>query len=99
MGKPSREKGARAERELVKLLPGARKVSRAWDAGHDLEWMERTVEVKRRADAFKRDYQWLEDVQILAKRSDGRPWLITMELETLLDLIDSCITEYVKGIE
>ena len=88
MGSAERSKGARGERELVSLLPGATKVSRSGYTGHDVEWLGYTIEVKRRATGFAFDYKHLQDAQILAKRSDRNDWLITMRLDTLLDIIE-----------
>ena len=88
MGKPSRDKGARGERELTHLLPGAQKISGMYQASPDLLWRERTVEAKRRKEGFVFDYTNLKDVQILAKRADNQEWLLTMTIDTLLDLLD-----------
>lgn len=88
MGAASRDKGARGERELVSLLPGARKVSTMYKPGEDVEWNGYRIEVKRRREGFKFDYRHLQDVELLAKRADREPWLITMRLDTLLDLLD-----------
>lgn len=88
MGAAERSKGALGERELASLLPGAVKRSGMYTPGHDVDWMGMTVEVKRRRDGFKFDYRHLEDAQILAKRADRQDWLLTMRLDTLLDLLD-----------
>ena len=88
MGSAERSKGARGERELVSLLPGAVKVSAMYKPGHDVEWLGYTIEVKRRKTGFKFDYTHLRDAQILAKRADNSDWLITMTLDTLLDMIE-----------
>ncbi len=88
MGKKSREKGRRGELELSHILDDATKISRAGYVGPDLTWRDRDIEVKRRKDDFKRDYQWLENAQILFKRADRKPWLVTMTLDTLQDLLD-----------
>lgn len=91
MGKPSREKGARGERQLQALLPGSQKTSYAWKPGPDLLWMERTIEVKRRKDAYQSMNtitRILDDVDLYATRIDRRPWYLTMTVDTLLDLLD-----------
>lgn len=93
MGSAERSKGARGEREAASLLPGARKVSGMYKPGGDLIWKDRTVEVKRRADGFRTDYRWLIDTHIVLKRADRKPWLVTLELDTLLDLLDEARLE------
>lgn len=85
-GKTSRDKGARGERELTALLPGAKKVSRMYQPGEDVQWLGYRIEAKRRENAFRFDYKHLRDVQILAKRADREAWLFTMTFETLIDL-------------
>jgi len=95
MGSAERRKGARGELEIVGLLPGARKVSAMYKPGPDVEWRNRTIEVKRRATGFQTDYKWLSDAQIVLKRSDRNGWLATMELDTLLDLLDEARLEQI----
>ena len=72
-GRRSRDKGARTERAIAKLI-GARKVSRAYQAGHDLvlEIGDRvlTIEVKCRADGFKPFYDWLNVRDVLIVKAD-----------------------------
>ncbi len=87
-GNRSRRKGARRELEVAELLPGAVKISRMYQPGADLIWRSRLIEVKARADGFKFDYRHLRDVSLLAKKADRQPWLITMELTTMLDMLD-----------
>ena len=88
MGSASRRKGADGERELASLLPGAYKISGMYQPGADCLWRERLVEVKRRKEGFRFDYKHLEDVEILAKREDRNDWLLTMKIDTLIDLMD-----------
>lgn len=88
MGKASRDKGARRERELAALLPGAQKISGYMRPGPDLLWRGRMIEVKARSDGFKQLYGWLADAQLLAVKADRRPWLIVLEIDELLDLLD-----------
>lgn len=83
----SRRKGASGERELAALI-GATKVSRSGYQGHDVEWLGRTGEVKRRREGFKFDYRHLEDVEFLFKRADRAEWLVTMRVDTLLDILE-----------
>jgi len=93
MAKASRSKGQRGEREARDVLPGAVKVSAMYKPGEDLEWMGCTVEVKRRAKGFAFDYKQLRDAQILLKRADRKQWLVTMEVSTLIDLMDGAFTD------
>lgn len=91
MGKASRDKGAHAERELAKLLPGARKVSRAWKPGIDLIWMSRRVEVKRRAKPMSRQLEAAlrqDDADLVATRADYGSWRVYVDLDVLLDMLD-----------
>lgn len=88
MSRKERDKGARREREIASLLPGAQKVSRAWAEGPDLSWLNRDVEVKARKDGWKLVYRWLEGAKILVTKADRRPWLVMMEVDELLDIIE-----------
>jgi hypothetical protein len=90
MSKRSRNTGSREERNLAKLL-GATKISRTGYTGPDLNWNGHDVEVKYRGDGngFKLLYRWLHDVQVLAVRSKRQPWLLVLEANTLLDMLDA----------
>ena len=92
MGERSRRSGARNERNLAAVLPGARKISRAGYTGPDLEWRGRHIEVKYRADGFNLLYRWLTDTQILAVRRKRKSWLIVIPVDVLLDLLDEAAT-------
>src|SRR5690606_38300400 len=92
MGKRSRDKGARAEREFAKLISGER-VPLSGAAGGsytgDVVGLGLRWEVKRRADGFRSLYDWLEGKDALAVRADRRPWLVVMPLETLLEIVEA----------
>jgi len=45
-------------------------------------------EVKRRKDGFKQLYTWLEGKDYLALRADRRKWLVVVELDKLLTLLN-----------
>ena len=92
MSKRSRNTGARNERALAAILPGATKISRTGYTGPDLEWRGRHIEAKYRADGFKLLYRWLTDTQILAVRRKRKSWLIVMPVDVLLDLLDETTT-------
>ena len=94
MGKKSRDKGARGERELAALLGGKRvPLSGAADGFfNDVELSNgMRVEVKRRKDGFKQLYDWVFDERerpdMVAIRTDRRPWVIAMPIETLIKLM------------
>jgi hypothetical protein len=90
MGASSRAKGVRAERELARLLPGARRVARPYLPGPDLEWFGYPVEVKIRHtnQSFSLPDRLLDDTPLVAMRADRGEWVISMRIETLLDLLD-----------
>lgn len=94
-GSSSRRKGARGELEAAKLL-GATKVSRAWQPGPDLVFMDRAVEVKLRKDGFKSLYGWLEDSQLLQVKADRRDFLTVLRTTEFLDILEE---EYRRGFE
>jgi len=94
VGKPSRDKGARRERELVQLcrawglkaervpLSGAAKGSFAGDV--DIYKIGRDApfigEVKARAAGFKELYKWLDHdgADLLALKADREGWLFVL---------------------
>jgi hypothetical protein len=81
-GRRSRDKGARTERAVAKLI-GARKISRAYQAGHDLELRvgdRMLVEVKCRADGFGQLYDWLDGNDALIVKADRLPPLVVLRL-------------------
>jgi len=90
MGKASRDKGGRGEREFAALIGGER-VPLSGAAGGsytgDVKGLGRKWEVKRRADGFKQLYKWLDGADALAVRADRKEWLVVMPLETLLEML------------
>ena len=68
-GRRSRDKGARTERAIAKVLRAngfaATKISRAYQPGHDivlsLNGRDLCVEVKARAGGFRELYTWLSE--------------------------------------
>lgn len=91
MGKRSRDKGARAEREFAKLISGER-VPLSGAAGGsytgDVVGLGLKWEVKRRADGFRELYKWLDGKDALAVRADRREWLVVMPLERFMELLE-----------
>jgi hypothetical protein len=83
-GLRSRRKGARVELAIAKLI-GARKVSRAYQAGHDLELLlgeDRMlrIECKARADGFRQLYDWLNQRDVLIVKADRQEPLVVLRL-------------------
>src|SRR5262249_61120562 len=76
----ARDKGARTERAMVRLMLAyalpARKVSAMYKRGEDLRVIvgdvERSVEVKCRAAGFNQLYDWLNERNILILKEIGR---------------------------
>ena len=89
-GLRSRRKGVRVELAIAKL-PGARKVSRAYQAGHDLELplgddrMLR-IECKARADGFREFYNWLDERDVLIIKSDRQEPLVVVLLSLAAEI-------------
>jgi Holliday junction resolvase len=86
MGKMQRDKGARVEREIVKILNGKRvPLSGATSyAKGDVEAHGMTFEVKARKDGFKQIYGWLEgeDVDALVIKADRKEPLVVQPIQT-----------------
>lgn len=97
MGKASRDKGARREREFAKLIGGTRvPLSGAMGGAYSNDvtgglFGDLRVEVKARADGWKQIYDWLLDERekpdILALKADKKPWLVVMTLDMLRRLL------------
>jgi hypothetical protein len=84
MSNHSRHKGNRVELAMAKLL-GAKKVSRAYQAGHDLELLlgdDRMLRIgcKARADGFRQLYDWLNERDILIVKSHRQEPLAVLRL-------------------
>ena len=46
---------------------------------------EEQWEVKRRAQGFRRIYEWLQDCQVLAFRGDRKEWIVCIRLDDLIE--------------
>lgn len=98
MGRASRDKGMRGEREFAELVRGKRIPLSGAQKGFENDVLVPTpigtirAEVKRRKRGFSTLYGWLEDERerpdIVAFRADRKPWLVAMTLETFLKLIE-----------
>ena len=90
MGKRSRDKGARAEREFAKLISGERVPLSGAAGGRfagDVIGLGLRWEIKRRENGFRQLYGWLENADALAVRADRREWLVVIPLDKFLQLV------------
>jgi hypothetical protein len=90
-GLRSRRKGVRVELAIAKLI-GARKVSRAYQAGHDLELLlgdDRMlrIECKARADDFRQLYDRLNQRDVLIVKADRQELLVDMRLSLAAEIV------------
>jgi Holliday junction resolvase len=93
MGKKSRDKGARIEREMVHALQdegfaaervplsGAMRGRFGGDISVPLLGRDRRVEVKARADGFRELYKWLEGSEFLIVKADRHQPLVVVPLK------------------
>jgi hypothetical protein len=96
-GRRSRDKGARTERALARLLQArgiaAAKISRAWCAGADLRvpihGVDRAVEVKCRAAGFSQLYAWLNQRDLLIVKADRREPLVVLRMSLAAEIAKS----------
>ena len=91
-GKRSRDKGNRTERALVRILQnhgfaaervplsGAAGGSYIGDVTIPLLGVDRTIEVKARANGFRELYAWLEQRDVLVVKADRREPLVVLPL-------------------
>lgn len=97
MGRASRDKGLRGEREFAELVGGKRIPLSGAQNGFENDVLvpspigELRAEVKRRKAGFSTLYGWIEDERerpdIVAFRADRKPWLVAMTLDVFLKLI------------
>ena len=103
MGKASRDKGARRERELVKLFEswglGAERVPLSGAAGGAFAGdvvvypspgaAPHLIECKARANGFKTLHDWLahDGADILALRADNKDWLFVVPQRIMQQLL------------
>jgi hypothetical protein len=96
-GSRSRNKGARTDRAIVRLLQEqgirATKISRAWCAGADLRvpivGVDRAVDIKCRAVDFRQLYDWLNQRDVLIVKADRQESLVVLRM--------SLATQIAKG--
>ena len=92
MGRASRNKGNRREREFAKLIDGQRVPLSGAQKGYenDVVGFGMHWEVKARKHGFKEIYGWLEgegNPDALALKADRKPWLVCMTLERFKELM------------
>ena len=97
MGRASRNKGLRGEREFAELVGGRRVPLSGAQLGFENDVLvptpagELRAEVKRRKGGFSMLYGWLEDDRerpdMVAFRADRKGWLVCMPAKTFLRLI------------
>lgn len=97
MGKASRDKGLRGEREFAKLVGGVR-VPLSGAAGGDLFGNDvqlpngKRAEVKRFKVGEKTLYGWIMDERekpdVVAFRADAMPWVVAMKVGEFVRMLD-----------
>jgi Holliday junction resolvase len=99
MGKASRDKGARFEREVVNTfqsegiaaeripLSGAAGGKFVGDVSVPILGIDRTLECKKRADGFREIYGWLSEHYGLVIAADRKPALMVLTLERFIDIL------------
>jgi Holliday junction resolvase len=93
-GRRSRDKGARTERAIVRLLQGkgipARKISGLYKPGADILvpilGVDRAVEVKCRAAGFSQLYEWLNNRDILIVKADRQEPLVVLRISLAAEI-------------
>jgi hypothetical protein len=96
-GRRSRDKGARAERAIVRLLQEqgirARKVSAMYKRCEDLRVIvgdvDRSVEVKCRAVGFRQFYDWLKQRDVLIVKADRQEPLVILRMSLAAEIAKS----------
>lgn len=96
MGKTSRDKGKRGEREVVNLLKKAGHSAQRTaplqahsgdDSGADVLLDDKyKIEVKRRKNGFKSLYDYIKNVDFAFMRADRKKHIVAMSVETFLEL-------------
>ena len=100
MGRASRDKGARFEREVVNRLKerhmDALRVPLSGAAAGfkddvlvHVHWQKEPLrlECKKRATGFRQIYDWLGESDALVIAADRKPTLVVIDLELFIDLI------------
>jgi Holliday junction resolvase len=100
MGKASRDKGARTQRAIVRLLQargfaaervplsGAARGRFSGDISLPLFGIDRRVEVKCRADGFRELYRWLDGAELLVVHADRREPLVVVRMRFATEIAE-----------
>lgn len=90
MGKMQRDKGARVEREIAKLLGGVRvPLSGATSyAKGDVEAYGMRFEIKARKDGFKQLYGWLEGNDAVIVKADRKEALVCLPISKFKEFME-----------
>lgn len=95
MGKMQRDKGRGYELEVRDSLASFSPATRISEAGisvPDLQWLDRYVECRRRADTYQSMNRITAELQgdaaLYVTRLDRGPSYVVMTLDTLLDLLE-----------
>ena len=99
MGKMQRDKGARFERQIVKELElhdiRAKRVplsGATWLKGDVIVALNNedyVLELKKRGNAFRQIYQWIDEADALVIAADRKKPLIVMDLDDFCDLYNN----------
>jgi hypothetical protein len=97
-GRRSRDKGARTERAIAKVLQAngfaAAKINRAYQPGHDivlsLSGRDLCVEVEARAGGFQELYSWLSGRDLLIVKADWEEPLVILRLSLAAEIAKAC---------
>jgi hypothetical protein len=100
-GRRSRDKGARTERAMVRLLQAqgiaATKISGIYKPGADISMSllgsDKAVEVKARADSFRQLYDWLHNRDVLIVKSDHREPLVVVRLSLGAEIVKAAASD------
>jgi hypothetical protein len=93
-GRRSRDKGARIERAIAKVLQAqgfmATKISGMYKPGADISMSllgsDRAVEVKRRAAGFRQRHDWLNQRDILIVKADRQEPLVVLRMSLAAEI-------------
>lgn len=98
MGKPSRDKGLRTERSLVRMLQnvgfaaervplsGAAHGRFGSDVSIPLLGVDRRAEVKVRRSGFRELYRWLDGSDVLVVKADRQDPLVVLPLRFAIEI-------------
>lgn len=88
MGRGSKRKGYRGEREFADLVGGQRVPLSGAAEGFENDVILDGIrfEVKRRKDGFKTLYGWLKNADALAIRADYKEWLVVLPVGLFLKI-------------